>query len=339
MIVAVTGASGHIGANLVKSLLREKKQVRALVHSSLEGLNYPEIHTVQGSLEDPLSLMKVFDGADVVYHLAARISLSMHDWPLVEAVNVLGTRNVVDACLKSGVKRLVHFSSIHALEQEPINSLLDESCSLVESPDNPPYDRSKAASEREVRRGIEQGLDAVILNPTAVIGPYDHQLSYLGEFLLTLARGKMPALVEGGFDWVDVRDVVEAALRAEKMAPAGAKYIVSGHWAEVRDLAALSGEILGISIPGFVCPAWLARGSAPLVTAFNRITGNRQIYTSVSVRALTHCNRHISHDRAERELGYRPRPLRETLADTFLWFQEKGLLDKSLKINRDSRKI
>jgi dihydroflavonol-4-reductase len=338
MVVAVTGASGHIGANLVRSLVKGKKQVRALVHSSQEGLNSPDIQIVRGNVEDPASLSRAFDGVDVVFHLAARISLSMHDWPEVEAVNVLGTRNVVEACLKSGVRRLVHFSSIHALVQEPTDILLDEKRPLVEPPDCPPYDRSKAAAEREVRQGIEQGLDAVILNPTAVIGPYDHQLSHLGEFLLILARGKLPALVEGGFDWVDVRDVVDAALRAEEAAPTGAKYLVSGHWAEVSDLARLAHEILGISIPGFVCPAWLARGSSPLVTTFNRMTGSRQLYTSVSIRALTRCNRHISHARAERELGYHPRPLRETLADTFRWFQEKGLLDRSLKINGDSPK-
>jgi dihydroflavonol-4-reductase len=338
MIVAITGASGHIGANLVRALIKEKRQVRALVHASHEGLNHPDIQIVQGNVDDLSSLLRVFDGADAVYHLAARISLSMHDWNEVEAINVRGTRNVVEACLKSGVKRLIHFSSIHALVQEPTDILLDEMRPLVELPECPPYDRSKAAAEREVRQGIEQGLDAVILNPTAVIGPYDYQLSHMGEFLLTLARGKLPALVEGGFDWVDVRDVVDASLRAEKKAPTGAKYLISGHWAEVSGLAELAAEILGVSIPGFVCPAWLARGSAPLVTAFSRMTGSRQLYNSVSVRALTKCNRHISHARAERELDYHPRPLRETLVDTFRWFQERGLLDRSLKIKADSPK-
>jgi dihydroflavonol-4-reductase len=144
--------------------------------------------------------------------------------------------------------------------------------------------------------------------------------------------------VQGGFDWVDVRDVVNAALRAEELAPVGAKYLISGHWADVCDLAKTTTEILGVPAPGFVCPTWLARSSAPLVTSFNRITGNRQLYTSVSIRALSHCNRHISHERATRELGYNPRPLRETLADTFSWFQERGLLDKALKIKRDSPK-
>jgi dihydroflavonol-4-reductase len=240
---------------------------------------------------------------------------------------------VVEACLKSGVRRLMHFSSIHAIVQDPVDTVLDELRPLNEAEGCPPYDRSKAAAEREVRQGIEQGLDAVILNPTAIIGPYDYQLSHLGEFLLTLARGKLPALVEGGFNWVDVRDVVNAALCAEKRAPPGAKYLISGHWADVRGLAGLAAEILGVPVPRFVCPTWLARSSAPLVTNFNRLTGNRQLYTSVSIRALSHCNKHISHERATRELDYHPRPLLDTLADTFRWFQARGLLDKSLTIN------
>ncbi|MBN1189867.1 MAG: NAD-dependent epimerase/dehydratase family protein [Dehalococcoidales bacterium] len=337
MIVAVTGASGHIGANLVRALLREDKRLHVLVHDSREGLEHPAIKTVRGNIDDMQSLLETFNGAEVVYHLAARISLSMHDWPEVEAVNVLGTRNVVEACLKCGVRRLVHFSSIHAIVQEPLDILLDETRPLVESSSCPPYDRSKAAAEREVQRGIERGLDAVILNPTAVIGPYDYRLSLLGEFLLSLARGKMPALVEGGFDWVDVRDVVEAALRTETAAAPGARYLISGHWAEVRELAELTSGILGISIPRFVCPAWLARGGTPLVTAYTRLTGGRQLFTGVSMRALTHCNRYISCARARHDLGYRPRPLKRTLADTFRWFRERGLLDVSIKIPSDGQ--
>jgi dihydroflavonol-4-reductase len=327
MIVAVTGATGHIGANLVRALIGQRRQVRALIHNSHEALDGLEIDLAQGDVGDPYTLTRAFTGAEVVYHLAAVISLSMNDWPEVEAVNVTGTRNVVEACLKCGVRRLVHFSSIHALVQEPLNKPVDELRPLVDSQGCPPYNRSKAAGEKEIREGIEQGLDAVILNPTAVVGPHDYQLSHFGEVLLAMARGRLPALVKGGFDWVDVRDVIQGALQAEQQAPIGAKYLLSGHWATVQDLAGLTEEILGTPAPRFVCPTWLARSSAPAVSVFNNLTGNRQLYTSVSIRALSQCNRNISHERATRELGYHPRPLRETLADTFRWFQDTGSLN------------
>jgi dihydroflavonol-4-reductase len=194
----------------------------------------------------------------VVYHLAAIISLLKSEWPLVEKVNVIGTRNVVEACRRSGVKRLVHFSSIHAMVQEPFDKPVDESRPLVSGRQNPPYDRSKAAGEIEVRKGIEKGLDAIIVNPTGIIGPFDYQPSHFGTALLLIANGKMIALINGGFDWVDVRDVVQGAMLAEKKAPTGSKYLLSGHWASMCDIADVIKEISDASIPGFVCPMPLA---------------------------------------------------------------------------------
>jgi len=327
MITAVTGATGHIGANLIRNLLREKRQVRGLVHKNLKGIEGLDIEIVQADIGNPDSLQKAFAGVDVVYHLAGAISLSMNDWPAVEAVNVIGTRNVVEACFKCGVRRLIYFSSIHSMVQTPLDLPVDEKRPLVDGFDCPPYDRSKAAGEREVREGIEQGLDAVILNPTAVLGPHDYQLSFLGEVLLRLAQGKLPALIEGGFDWVDVRDVANAAIRAEKDAPQGAKYLLSGRWAPVKELASLTESILGTPAPRITVPAWLARTGAPAMNFYNQVTGNRQLYSSVSIKALSECNKQISHERASRELGYQPRPLRDTLEDTFRWFQTAGLLD------------
>jgi dihydroflavonol-4-reductase len=328
MIVAVTGANGHLGANLVRELLKENKTTRALVNINRKALDGLKVEVVQADIRDPYSLQKAFSGVDVVYHLAALISIAVDDWREIEAVNVTGTRNVVEACFKCGVKRLIHFSSIHAIDQTPMEKAVDEKRPLVDSRTCPPYDRSKAAAEREVRQGIEHGLDGVILNPTAVIGPNDFQLSHLGAAILAFAQGKMPALVEGGFNWVDARDVVMAAIKAEEKAPTGAKYILSGHWASVVELAQITEDITGVPKPRFVVPVWLARSSAPVVTAFNQITKSRPLYTRDSMRALNSCNRNIGHERATRELDFHPRPLRDTLADTIRWFQDNGMLNK-----------
>lgn len=325
MTVAVTGATGHIGANLVRALLARGRSVRAIIHVNRRAIDDLDVETAEGDICDPASLCRAFDGAEVVYHLAAHISLLTDNWSLLESVNVIGTRNVVEACLRCGVRRLVHFSSIHAMRQEPLDIPIDESRPLVDSQSCPPYDRSKAAGEIEVRKGIERGLDAIIINPTAVIGPHDFQPSYFGEVLLALARHKMPALVTSGYDWVDARDVVEGAMRAEERAPTGAKYLLSGHWVSIRDLATMVAEITGVPAPRLVSPMWLARIGAPVVTAFNRLSSRRPLYTSVSIRALCG-NRNISHERATNDLGYHPRPLRETLIDTLQWFEGNGQL-------------
>jgi len=325
MTTVVTGATGHIGANLVRELLTRGRPVRTLIHTNrqaIEGLNTEE---TTGDICDLASLCDAFAGAEVVYHLAARISLSMDDWPLLESVNVIGTRNVVEACLRCGVRRLVHFSSIHALVQEPIDTPVDESRPLAESRNHPPYDRSKATAEKEVRKGIEQGLDAIIINPTAIIGPHDYQLSHFGEALLALARGNLPALVSGGYDWVDVRDVVNGAICAEERAPTGARYIMSGHWLSLRDLAALVEEATGTRAPRLVCPAWLARIGVTVADSFRSQNGKRPLYTSMSLKTLN-SNRNISHASATRDLDYQPRPFRETLIDTLQWFMENDHL-------------
>ena len=331
MAVVVTGAAGLVGGNLVRALLARGRPVRAFVHRDRRALEGLGVETVEGDVREPDSLRRAFDGADVVYHAAATISLSMGEWPLLESVNVVGTRNVAEACLHCGVRRLVYFSSIHALVQEPLDVPVDESRPLVEveSRRYPPYDRSKAAGEKEVRRGIQRGLDAVVVYPTGMIGPYDFRPSYFGQVLLALGQGRLPALVAGGFDWVDVRDAVEGAMQAEQRAPAGARYLLSGHWASLRELASLAGEITGARIPRLVFPMWMARVGVPFGTHFTTLDGQHPLYTRVSLRALR-SNRRISHRRATRDLGYHPRPLRETIEDALRWFAQTGRLGRPL---------
>ncbi len=332
-MIVVTGAAGHVGANLVRALAAKGSPVRALVHLDRRALEGLDIEVVAGDIRDPDSLLKAFEGAEVVYHLAALISIATDPWSLLEAVNINGTRNVVEACLNCGVRRLVHFSSIHTLTDTASDIPVDESSPLVESQRYPPYDRSKAMAEREVSQGIEKGLDAIIISPTAIVGPHDYKPSHFGEALLKLANGSLPALVSGGFNWVDVRDVVGGAMRAQEIAPTGAKYLLPGHWLSLREVAKMVEELTGVKAPGSVYPMWLARIGAPFVTAFDRLARRRPLYTSASLQALRgHHN--ISHQKASRELGYQPRPFRETLIDTLKWFEAAGKLEHPLKIEK-----
>jgi dihydroflavonol-4-reductase len=219
----------------------------------------------------------------------------------------------------------VHFSSIDAIEQKPIHIPVHEKSPPASSKKHPPYDRSKAAGEAEVQGAIERGLDAVIVNPTAVIGPYDFQPSHQGQMLLSMARGKLPALIDGGFDWVDARDVVMGAIQAEKEASSGAKYILGGRWASLTEIASIVARETGCKAPGFVCPLWLAGAGAPLVSAVEHIRGKRPLYTRASIIAVN-SNRHISHEKAEKELNYHPRPLEQTICETLAWFVSQGQL-------------
>lgn len=325
MAVVVTGASGHLGANLVRALLSQGRCVRALVHRDRRALAGLDLELCEGDVRDPATLRRAFRGAETVFHAAAHISILRDEWPLLEAVNVVGTRNVVQAARECGVGCLIHFSSVHALEQQPLDLPVNEARPLVTSRRYPLYDRSKAAGEMVVRDAVEAGLDAVILYPTGMIGPYDWGPSHFGEVLLYLAQRRLPALIQAGFDWVDVRDVVAGALRAEQVSPPGGRYLLSGHWVTLRELADMVEELSGEHAPRWRCPMGLARLAAPLASAYARLRGQRPLFTSVALHALRG-NRRISHALASRELDYRPRPLRETLADTLRWFRETGAL-------------
>jgi dihydroflavonol-4-reductase len=328
----VTGATGHVGINLVRALLAKGRDVRALTHNTRRGLEELPVEFFKGDVCDVNSLTEAFNGADVVFHLAAHISLLMDD-AQCSLTNFHGTQNVIEACKRNRIRRLVHFSSIHALCNEPTATEVDESRALVESAKSPAYDRSKAGGEKAVRQAIKEGLDAIIINPTAVIGPYDYRPSHQGQALLLMASGRLPMLLDGGYDWVDVRDVAEYAIKAGETAPAGSSYLLSGHWLSVRELAQIAVEVTGKKAPTLTCPMALARACAPAATAAAQILRATPIFTRASLRALK-SHRHISHARATRELGYEPRPVRQTITDTIKWFLDNGYLGK----NRVSKK-
>lgn len=321
-VVLVTGPAGLVGANLIRTLLARGQPVRALVHHDKRALEGLDLDIVTGDVNDLDSLRRAFTGVDLVYHAAAHISILMSDWERLAAVNVVGTRNVVEACLQCGVRRLVHFSSIDALQHDPSGKPLDESSPLVSSERYPPYARSKAAAERQVKQGMARGLDAVILNPTAIIGPHDYRLGFPNAGLLAICTGQLWALIDGGFDWVDVRDVVEGAIQAAARAPAGGRYILSGHWASLRDLAVLANQVNGVRVPRLMVPMWVARLGAPFVTVGSLLAGKRPLYTSAALQPLRD-KQHSSHALATRDLAYHPRPLKETIADTWQWFKAK----------------
>ena len=319
MRVAVTGASGLVGVNLVRALVERGDTVRALVHRDRRGLDPVELAT--GDVLDSASLSAAFDGAEVVYHLAVAIGIRGED-DTMRRVNVEGTRNVAEAARLVGA-RLVHMSSMVAFD-------IDTAGPADESSDrpglkHPAYNRSKAAGESVVRDAIDSGLDAVIVNPTAVLGPGHHQPSMLNDILLRLYSRRLFALVAGGVDCVDVRDVAAGAIAAGQRGRTGHNYVLSGTWLSIRDLAGLAAEVSGIRVPRLSVPLWLAHASVPAAQAWSRVRGVEPLYTHDALRSLR-MSSEISHAKATSELGYRPRPLRDTLSDAYAWFRETGLL-------------
>jgi len=321
---AVTGASGHLGANLVRALLEDGHEVSVLVRDDVRAIEGLPVRRVRGDLFDPAALRDAFDGAEVVFHAAGMIAIMGDPRGEVRRVNQLGPRAVVEACLETGVRRLVHVSSIHALSSRPAEAPTDETRAPSDSdPDATPYDRSKAMGEREIAAGVARGLDAVVVNPTGIIGPCDWKPSRMGRFIVALARGRMPALVQGGFDFVDARDVAQGAIAAARLGRRGERYLLSGSWLTVPALSHQVARAAGTRPPRLVVPMSLARLGAPFAEVVSRLAGTSPLFTSESLQALRHHSA-ICRDKAGRELGYAPRPLAETIATTLAWHRAQG---------------
>jgi dihydroflavonol-4-reductase len=246
---------------------------------------------------------------------------------LVEDVNVRGPAVVAEAALHAGVRRMVHFASVHAFQQAPLDEPLDESRARVVH--GLAYDRSKASGEAEVRLRISQGLDAVIVHPSGVIGPYDFAPSRMGKVFLDLYRGRLPALVPGGFDWVDARDVVAGAIAAMERGIRGRSYLLSGHYAGIPELSAIAAGLTGRPAPRLQVPLWLAKVGAPFMQLGAQLLGVEPLYTLESLHALQ-ANRVYVRTRAAQDLGHAPRPLHESVRDTYRWFAQAGRLPRDL---------
>jgi dihydroflavonol-4-reductase len=319
-MILVTGGTGHVGNVLIRRLLERGEQVRTLVLPgdpcvAFEGL---DVECVAGDVLDPTSLRRALEGVDVVYHLAGIVSIMPDKGDLMRQVNVEGVRNVAQLALEAGVDRMVHVSSIHAFKRMPQGVLVDEKTPLaLESPPKS-YDRTKAEGTLAVLQTVRQGLDAVVLCPTGIIGPYDYLGSEMGQTIVDFARRRWHLLVEGAYDFVDVRDVVDGLLAAQTWGRSGELYILSGALVALTRLREIVQELAGIHTPRTVVPFGLAKSVVRLAEVFYRWAGLTPRFTQYSLRTVQD-NAYFSHTKATRELNYRPRSLRQTVADVLAW--------------------
>jgi len=325
MKIAVTGASGHVGNVLCRALIKQGHKVRVLVHEDLDDLGSMDVEIVTGNILDINALETLCRDREVVFHLAAIVSLDNKKKDLVYATNVSGTKNLVSACIQQKVKRMIHFSSIHVMNSNPLNEELNETRAYMDSL-HWVYENSKMQAEKYVLNVSENELETVVINPTAIVGPFDFKPSYFGEALIRLFNNTIPMLVPGGYDIVDVRDVVDGAILAMKKGRPGQRYILSGEWVDLKKLSAMIGEISGGKTPNKVVPIFLAKIGVPFIKLLAVLKNEIPLYTFNTLEILKLSHKNISSKKANLELGYKCRPLKETLMDTLGWFKDKGML-------------
>jgi dihydroflavonol-4-reductase len=273
------------------------------------------VEVAWADVTQPDTLDQALEGADVVFHVAGLVSITRGQRERLWQVNVEGTRNVVEARRRQHVRRLVYVSSVHALA-EPRGSQLDETAGFRATGGD--YSRSKAEASELVLEAARDGLDAVQVLPTGVVGPWDFRLSEMGQVIARAGQGRMPIAVGGGYDWVDVRDIADGLLRAAERGRSGEAYLLNGEWMSVAQVLTAVARAAGVSPPKVTVPLALLWPVAVGALALERLTGKRALVTPYALRQLSSKGR-VDDSKARRELGYSPRPVATSLADAWVF--------------------
>lgn len=321
-VYIVTGGNGFLGNNIVRKLVENKEnEVRALVLpedqiNSLDGLNckiYRGDVTKKESLSD---IFKIEEDVELyVIHCAAIVYIKSKYNPKVYDVNVKGTKNIIEKVLEKNAK-LVYVSSVHAITEKPNKEIMREIKDFDPNKVKGQYAKTKAEIAKYVLGMVEQkGLNACIVHPSGIIGPNDFGNSHLTQLIIDFANGRLKACVNGGYDFVDVRDVTEGIINACDKGKSGECYILSNRYISIKELLDTISEVNDIKKIKVVLPMWLAKLTAPLSEKYYAILKQPPLYTKYSLYTLT-SNSNFSNDKAKKELRYKNRDLRETIQDT-----------------------
>jgi dihydroflavonol-4-reductase len=317
----VTGGSGFVGANLVRTLVAAGWRVRALVRGEAPTLADVPHEPVRGDLFSP-DLAGAMHGCDAVFHVAAHYSLWRRDRDLVMRTNVEGTRSVLDAARRAGVPRVVHTSSVAAIgvREDAYGAYTPD-----ESYQSPPeklvgsYKKSKYYAEQEVAKAVAAGQDVVIVNPTTPIGPYDAKPTPTGDIIVRFCNGRMPAHVDTGLNLVDVRDVADGHIAAYERGRSGERYILGNENLTLRALLERLSAITGLPVPGVRLPLAIPLVYAAIGEYFLAPLG---VQPDVPLDGVRMSRQRMYYDIAKgvKELALPRRPITAALRDAVNWF-------------------
>lgn len=334
-VAVVTGAAGFLGAHLCRRLADRGADLRVLVRptDSMSGLDGLRLTAVHGDVRSPEDLDRLFDGIKpgtpvTVYHLASMISIETRVSPALRDINVGGTREVIAACRRHGVDRLVYVSSVHAIAVPD-----DPGADIVEPEVFDPsavvggYAATKAEATDLVlsANDVDDGLRTVAVLPAGIVGPGDAGRGYLTALVRDLARGSLTSYVEGGYDFVDVRDVADGIIAAGDKGRPGCAYILTARRMGMDEIVRVCRAASGRRTLRSVLPMWFARAVAPMAEAAYKMVGKPPIFTSYALSALRSPGVFRT-TAARRDLDWAPRDPADSLRDMVHWLRERGEL-------------
>jgi dihydroflavonol-4-reductase len=311
----VTGATGFLGWHIARKLLDRGERVRALVRPASR-LRELDAEPATGDLRDPASLARAVEGCGVVYHAAADYRLWVPEPRQVYESNVTGTRNLLEAARRAGVERVVYTSTVGCIGVPDGTEAAPVSLDQMEGP----YKRSKFLAEKAA---LESHLPVVVVNPTAPVGDHDWKPTPTGKVILDFLNRRMPAYIETGLNFVDVRDVAEGHLLACERGRAGERYILGCENLTLAQLFARLEKLSGVAAPTRRIPYALAMAAGVVTTGVASITGREPRAPLDAVR-MARKKMWVTHEKAARELGYAPGPVDAALQRAIDWFQRAG---------------
>jgi len=328
-IYIVTGAAGHLGSAVTKALNENGNAVYAFCLPDEKHLPQGEhVKVFFGNVCDIKSLSAMFENCAreseiTVIHCAGIVSISSKFNQKVYDVNVNGTKNIISLCAQYKVKKLIHVSSVHAIPELPAGEIISEVDHF--SPENVfgLYAKTKAEASQFVLDYIKCGHDANIVHPSGIVGPGDFGRGHITQLIIDYYRGGLTSGINGGYDFVDVRDVANGILSCCKNGKSGECFILSGNYFKVYELLNLLHDITGKRKIKNILPLWFVKFTAPLSEIYYKILNQPPLFTSYSIFTLN-TNANFSREKAAKQLGYTVRPIKQTLADTIQWLKENN---------------
>jgi dihydroflavonol-4-reductase len=322
-VAFLTGGTGFVGANLARTLLEEGWSVRALARANSDRRNLAglAVDVVDGALGDP-SLAGAMHGCDALFHVAAHYSLFRADRDAVIAANVEGTRNILAAARAAGVPKTVYTSSVAAIGVKS-GAVADETYQSPPERLIGAYKRSKYLAECEAIAAADAGQWVTIVNPTTPIGPWDRKPTPTGEILVRLLTGAMPAIVDTGLNFVDVRAVARGHILAYDKGRSGERYILGGENLTLRTFLTRAAAIAGVRAPKIAIPHWLPLGVAWLDETFSPKLGRTPSVPIDGVKMSREAMYYRS-EKAAHELNFSSGDLESAITDAISWFKNNG---------------
>ncbi len=322
----VTGATGHIGYVLVHELYKRNYDISIFVlpNDDISIFHELNINVIRGDIRNVDQVNEAISKIDLVFHLAGIIDIGTTNKKMMWDVNVNGTNNVIQACKNHSVKRLIYTSSVHAIPEPTksdivIKEINDFSADYVKGQ----YAKTKAEATSNVLRYVKEGYDAVIVHPSGVIGPYGYKLSNMSQMIYDCMNDKLKFYINGAYNFVDVRDVVQGISAAAEVGRSGECYILSGEIISVKKML----DIILNEVNSTVKLKKISNRLAYIFSIFLELVYKLQhkklLFTPYSISVLkSPCN--FSNQKAKNELNFQPRSIEQSILDTILWLKVHG---------------